>query len=114
MILGSVPEIGWPVPDGLAQSLVLGYPAPAAPDATAVAARHARSDAVFAALASRPGVAFVPLAPILCTPVCAVTDAAGRPAYIDDDHMSRAGAESLLAGPVHDAIWGKGTLAAAR
>ena len=43
-----------------------------------------------------------------------VTDAAGRPAYIDDDHMSRAGAESLLAGPVHDAIWGKGTLAAAR
>ena len=114
VILGSVPEIGWSVPDGLGQSLVLGRPAPAAPDAAVVAARNARSDAVFAALASRPGVAYLPLAPILCTPVCAVTDAAGRPAYIDDDHMSRAGAAGLLAGPLHDAIWGKGTLAAAR
>ncbi|MET0510055.1 MAG: SGNH hydrolase domain-containing protein, partial [Burkholderiaceae bacterium] len=95
------------------QSLLLGRPAPEPPRAAAVAARNSGTDAVFAALASRPGVVFVALAPVLCTPVCAVTDAGGRPAYIDDDHLSRAGAIGLLAGPVHDAIWGRAARATA-
>lgn len=113
VILGSVPELGWSVPDSLGQSILLHRPAPDPPNAASIAARTARSDAVLRALVAS-GVTFVPLVPVLCTPVCAVTDPAGRPAYIDDDHMSRSGAVGLLAGLLRDAIWGKRMRTAAR
>jgi peptidoglycan/LPS O-acetylase OafA/YrhL len=108
VILGSVPEIGWSVPEGLGESLLLGRPPPPAPDAEAVAARNARAEAILREQAAAPGVAFVPLAPTLCTPACAVADAAGRPAYSDAHHLSRTGAAELLAKPVGEGVWAQG------
>ncbi|MFO1141849.1 MAG: acyltransferase family protein [Amaricoccus sp.] len=111
VILGGVPEIGWSVPDVLGAHLMHGTPLPPAPTAGEVASRNARVDAVLAELAREPGVAVLPLAPIFCTPGCAVNDAEGRPLYVDDDHLSRTGAAEMLGGPIHDAVWGAGAMA---
>ena len=48
----------------------------------------------------------VPLAPLFCTPACAVADPDGRPLYVDDDHLSRTGAAEILGGPIYEAAWG--------
>ncbi|MFO1209637.1 MAG: acyltransferase family protein [Amaricoccus sp.] len=106
VILGGVPEIGWSVPEAIGAQLMHGTPLPPAPTAAEVASRNARVDAVLADLAREPGVTVVPLAPLFCTPACAVADPDGRPLYVDDDHLSRTGAAEILGGPIYEAAWG--------
>jgi len=97
LILGPVPEIGWSVPDGLARRMILDSPHPRAPDQAAVAARHARTGALQAALDARPGVDVLAIAPALCGAGECRIARDGRPLYTDDDHLSRFGAETVLA-----------------
>jgi hypothetical protein len=104
-ILGGLPEVGWSVPEALARSRTGGAPLPPAPTAAEVERRDARSAAVMAALGTRPGVRYLPLAAAFCTPACVVEDAAGRPVYVDDDHLSRTGAETYLAPLLARTLW---------
>lgn len=41
------------------------------------------------------GVTIVDVAPALCTPTCRLTDAASRPAYFDEGHLTLSGARML-------------------
>ena len=46
-------------------------------------------------LAQHPEFTVVEPARVLCTPVCAISDAAGRPYYVDADHLTLTGARQL-------------------
>ena len=104
VILGSVPEIGWPVPEAVGEHLLHGTPLPAAPTAADVERRNARVLGVFRDLGDEAGVRVVPVTAAFCDPVCAVVDAEGRPVYSDDDHLSRTGAAGYLA-PLLAGLW---------
>ncbi len=107
VILGGVPEIGWPVPETLARSLMTGKPMPAVPTAADVERRNARAESLFAELARMPGVTFVPVTARFCDPDCIVTDPQRVPVYSDDDHLSRSGATTYLAPLIAASVWGK-------
>jgi hypothetical protein len=95
VVLGGVPEVGWNVPRTLARTLKLGLAPPALPTLETFAARHAGAQQILRDVARSNEAAFVPLAPLLCEPVCAVVDGS-RPLYIDDDHLSAYGAREIL------------------
>ena len=96
IILGGVPEIGWKVPESIAVSIARGQELPRPPTIDVVDGRHSETDRILRAVASRHDEAvFVPLAPLLCSPECQVLDGT-HPVYVDDDHLSRYGAESTL------------------
>jgi peptidoglycan/LPS O-acetylase OafA/YrhL len=97
VLVGSVPEIGWSVPDRLGANLMHGLPLPDAPSADDVERRNERVLRTFAELAAAPGVDFVPLTARFCTPACAVVDSESRPVYVDDDHLTRTAATIYLA-----------------
>jgi hypothetical protein len=46
-------------------------------------------------LAQHPEFAVIEPSPVLCTPVCAIGDSAGRPFYFDADHLTLTGAAQL-------------------
>lgn len=46
-------------------------------------------------LAQHPEFIVIEPARVLCTPVCAISDAAGRPFYVDADHLTLTGARQL-------------------
>lgn len=95
VILGGVPEVGWNVPRTIARTLKLGLAPPASPTLETFAERHAGAEQIIRHVARSNEAAFVPLAPLLCDPVCAVVDQS-RPLYIDDDHLSAYGAREVL------------------
>lgn len=95
IIVGSVPEIGWNVPQHLARHLRWGDALPAAPGRSDVARRLARSDTLLIDLARRSGATYVSVADRLCPDVCRVA-VDGKPLYFDDDHLSRLGAVFAL------------------
>jgi hypothetical protein len=95
IILGGVPEIGWDVPRTVALAEKRGEKLPRLPTLQSLAPRHAEADAILGKVAQSSGVAFVPIAPLLCAPVCEVVDDT-RPLYVDDDHLSRHGAGDVL------------------
>jgi peptidoglycan/LPS O-acetylase OafA/YrhL len=105
VILGGVPEIGWPVPETLALSEMDGAPVPPAPTAEEVEMRNAPAVALFDALDAQPGVRFVSLTATFCNPDCAVRDAEARPVYVDDDHLSWSGANGYLAPLLIRTLW---------
>jgi hypothetical protein len=67
--------------------------------------RNARADALFEVLDAQPGVRFVSVAESFCNPNCAVRDAQARPVYVDDDHLSWAGANGYLAPLLIQTLW---------
>ncbi len=105
VILGGIPEIGWSVPETLAQSTMNGTPLPPVPTADEVERRNARAAAVLGDLATQPGVRFLPLTAVFCDPDCAVEDRDARPAYVDDDHLSWSGADAFLAPLLIETLW---------
>lgn len=97
LILGGVPEVGWLVPEGLVRRATFGDFGPALPMTEDVKARQASSNALLSKLASQDGVSVLPLIPHFCeTETCHVSQD-GRALYFDDDHLSRFGAETILA-----------------
>jgi hypothetical protein len=95
ILLGGVPEIGWLVPQTLVTRLRLGLQPPTAPEISDVRLRNREADAILARLAERPGVDFVPIAPLLCNPRCPVL-AGDRAVYRDDNHLTVYGASNIL------------------
>jgi len=95
IILGGVPEIGWDVPRTIALAEKRGENLPELPTLESLVPRHAEADAILGKVAQSGDVAYVPLAPLLCEPVCQVV-ADMKPLYVDDDHLSRHGAQDVL------------------
>lgn len=103
ILIGSVPEIGWHVPELLGRYHRLGIEVPAVPDIDDFRRRNTRVNAVLQHLAQQPSVSFIQLASQLCKPDCTI--AVGEtPLYVDDDHLSRTGAESVLPGLLNDVV----------
>lgn len=97
VILGPVPEIGWDVPTRLARSALLGLPAPHAPSRADFEARSQRTTSVLAHVAAQTGARYVPLDDVFCTDTrCQIQSPDGQLLYVDDDHISRFAAETLL------------------
>ena len=103
IIVGGVPEIGWDVPRGIADHLRWGQPLPPVPTISRIRHRQKRTDAVLAGLAESTETLFLPLAYLLCHPVCE-TVVEGRPLYRDGDHLSRYGAEEVIE-PLFTELW---------
>ena len=104
IILGSVPQIGWNVPVRLAGHLRWGHRLPSAPMIESVLRRQGRGASVFAALDDPPGVRFIPLAHLLCDPVCR-TSHEDRPLYFDDDHLSSYGSIKIIGQLFIEKVW---------
>jgi len=98
VLLGGVPEIGWDVPMTIARARRWGLELAEAPTLHDVQQRHQQADAILRHLAQAPDVEFMPVAPYLCQPECAVLDG-DKPIYVDTDHLSAHGAREVL-GPM--------------
>ncbi|SIT09331.1 Peptidoglycan/LPS O-acetylase OafA/YrhL, contains acyltransferase and SGNH-hydrolase domains [Roseivivax lentus] len=97
VLLEGVPEIGYDVPQVYASAALFGADLRPPPGRIATEARNARASAMLAELAAgRPDVVFVPFIAEWCGATCPVADAGGL-YYRDDDHLSRRGAEALIA-----------------
>ena len=97
LLLGPIPEINWNVPDHLIAHLRFGNPIPADPDIASVLDRQSSAiDILKAADAARLDTTYIPVAEELCQPDCPTHDE-GTAFYWDDDHLSPAGAERLIA-----------------
>lgn len=95
IILASVPEIGWNVPQILGNAKLMSTGLPDGPSLRDVKRRNIRVDRVIHRAAEAPGVRAIDLAPGFCAPDC-VVQAEGRPLYSDDDHLSTFGARRLI------------------
>ncbi len=82
----------------------LGLAAPDAPSLSEIEARYAEADAIITEIAEREGIDFIPIAPLLCQPVCQIYDGTGL-LYIDDDHLSAYGAGQVLGKALHSEAW---------
>ena len=101
IILGGVPEIGWEVPNTVALVTQRGGELPRPPTIGDISSRHAIADDFLRTISqSNSLVSYVPIAEMLCTPVCQVLDGT-KPVYVDDDHLSKYGASDIL-GPKLD------------
>jgi hypothetical protein len=96
VILGNVPEIGWDVPKLLTLNAWRNdVSLPPTPTLWQVQQRNSRVDDTLREIASQYGATFIPLAPLLCQPMCILTEN-GRPVYVDGHHLSRHGARSVV------------------
>jgi hypothetical protein len=95
IVLGGVPEIGWNVPHRLALAEFRDVDLPDPPTLEDLGSRHSEAEQILLRVAERQDVSFIPIAPLLCDPVCQVIDGA-KPLYVDDDHLSRHGARNVL------------------
>ncbi len=101
IILGGVPEIGWEVPNTVALVTQRGGELPRPPTIDDISAQHASADKILRTVSqSNSLVSYVPIAEMLCTPMCQVLDGS-KPLYVDDDHLSKYGASEIL-GPKLD------------
>ncbi len=97
VLLEGVPEIGYDVPQVYASAELFGAALRPPPGREATLARNARASAMLSELAEgNPAVTFVPLIEGWCAETCPVADEEGL-FYRDDDHLSRRGAEALIA-----------------
>ncbi|MES2442900.1 MAG: acyltransferase family protein [Pseudomonadota bacterium] len=91
VVLGDTPEIGWDVPARLFAARRFGTTAPSPPTTAEAQAREAPAAQAFRAKGAR----YVSLLPNFCAANCRVMDGAS-PLYIDDDHLSAAGARAVI------------------
>lgn len=106
VIIGPTPEVGWDVPNVLARNQMLGLPLPEGVSKEEYNKRSGRTEALLARIAdSSRQVRYIPLSDSICSlENCAIRDNTGLPLYIDDNHISRSAAESLLVRPL-STIW---------
>ncbi|WP_377194751.1 acyltransferase family protein [Ruegeria meonggei] len=95
LIVGSIPEIGFNVPDALAGSAAFGTRLRVPPSREEFDHRNTRSYAILAAAGREFGVALARPADILCEEFCRI-QLDGRPVYRDDDHLSEFGANWIM------------------
>lgn len=106
-LVGSVPEMGWDVPRAFARHLAWKIAMPPVPDrSTYATGDRSVGEAILGRVASSdPGsIHTVSIAEALCDPKCAP----GRETstfYIDDDHLSPAGAEHVLEVACRQVLW---------
>lgn len=97
VLVGSVPEIGWNVPDQVIRDLRRGGTTLAPPTLASTRERQARSTKILNEIAKhRRDVEHVEITPTMCTPLCATHDG-GTTYYWDDDHLTPAGAKKFVA-----------------
>jgi hypothetical protein len=96
LIVASLPEMSFDVPNALAATAMWGRPPPAPPDRAAVAARNATVAETFAELERSGAARAVSLIDVLCAPECRIV-ADGRPLYRDSHHVSTFGATTVIA-----------------
>lgn len=87
VIIDTIPEIGWSVPEALFGAGYVGSTLPEAPDLQSVELRNRRFRALLDPFREAGQVRVVSLAQELCIPVCQV-EQAGKAIYRDDDHLS--------------------------
>lgn len=96
LLVGSVPEIGWNVPQQLIKHFHRGTELPKAPNLKTVKKRQMRSDGVLQNLAKSPSVYYMPITSELCQPDCKTHLETGSAFYSDDDHISAMAARSIV------------------
>ncbi|MEE4188379.1 MAG: acyltransferase family protein [Roseobacter sp.] len=96
IVIGSVPEIGWSVPEVLISNIRFGMSLPDRPNAAFFGPdKRGKFDAEIARMArDRPNVYYASAFETFCSPVCEIWDGA-TPYYSDTNHLSWRGAEIL-------------------
>jgi peptidoglycan/LPS O-acetylase OafA/YrhL len=102
IIISSVPEIGWPVPETLARIAVSHSALDIRPTVAEFRARQAAVLKTFADLHRKYGVTVVYPDSILCASGRCMVRSNGLPIYIDPDHLTQAGARLLA--PILDPL----------
>ncbi len=97
VILGDVPEFEWDVPKKLIAAARWHLPIPKLDKSDALE-RNANAHRAFEIAARNPGVRFISLIDVMCTPNCKMTYA-GKPIYRDRDHLTATASRALL-GPI--------------
>ena len=93
-IFSGVPEVGWDTPSVLAKSAWRGVPVSIAPSWEEHKQRQERSDVLLNALDSADATVLHPDSR-LCQQTHCIIEKAGKPLYIDEDHLSSSGSELL-------------------
>lgn len=103
ILIQTVPEISWDVAARIKAQILFDRPIPDDPDLQQVAARQKRANEILERVADKPGVLLVPVANRICTPICPTHD---RQAiyYRDNHHLTPAGARTLIANLVEQAL----------
>ena len=96
VIIGPVPEVGFDVPGTLARGLWFHSPMQIAPSRGAFLARQEFVLETFAALHREFAFDLVQPSETLCDAARCNIDEAGRPLYVDDNHLSVSGARLLI------------------
>jgi peptidoglycan/LPS O-acetylase OafA/YrhL len=98
MLLDPIPTYGYSIPDALAQRQLRGWPLEEQGQLRSdYELRQAGGLSLAAQLASAHGAMRLSVAERLCEAArCQVLDAAGRPLYFDDNHLSLTGARQLV------------------
>lgn len=94
-LIASVPEIGFDVPSTLARGLWFGRPLQIGPTREEFETRQLRTFAMLKRAANLPGVHILWPHEILCSRERCEVQREGRPLYVDDDHLSRAGVAAI-------------------
>jgi hypothetical protein len=95
VIVSSVPEIGWPVPETLARIAVSHSALDIRPTVAHFRARQAAVLKTFADLHRKYGATIVYPDSILCAGGHCMVESNGLPIYTDPDHLTQAGARLL-------------------
>ncbi|MGA9794704.1 MAG: acyltransferase family protein [Rhizomicrobium sp.] len=95
VIVSSVPEIGWPVPETLARIAVSHSALDIRPTVAQFRARQAAVLKTFADLHRKYGATIVYPDSILCAGGYCMVESNGLPIYTDPDHLTQAGARLL-------------------
>ena len=102
VIISSVPEIGWPVPETLARIAAKHSALDIRPTVTEFRVRQAVVFATFAEMHRKYGATIVYPDSVLCASGHCMVENNGLPIYIDPDHLSQPG--SRLLAPLIDPL----------
>lgn len=98
VLLGPVPEVGQNVPSVTARKALLGWTPDVSVARQDFEARAGRTERILSSVAEASSeVWYVPLSDLFCgAQICQTTNAEGQPLYVDDDHISKTAALTLL------------------
>lgn len=95
VIVDSVPEMGWDIPQSLRKKALLHDPAPLTVPRSVTEKRNAAIHAAFAALTG-PEVRLIEPAALSCTAQACASVQAGAVLYVDSNHLSLSGARGVV------------------
>jgi len=94
-VVATVPEIGYPVPEALAQAHRLARPLDIRPTLDEYRERQRHVTALLLGAAARHDFLLLEPAPLLCATGRCQVEQHGRPLYFDEHHLSNSGAQVL-------------------